>query len=99
MLGEVEIVIDEPRSDEGCRAVVWIPDEEAEGYEHLMSHPKNFPLITSWSRAFVHLSRTLQKGEAVWFVEDDVAGDAESFRQLVTMTAEVGADLSALEFE
>jgi|GEM_PF-1790790 len=60
---------------------------------------ENFPLITSWSRAFVHLSRTLRKGEAVWFVEDDVAGDAESFRQLVSETAAVGADLSALEFE
>jgi len=32
-------------------------------------------------------------------VEDDVAGDADSFRELIAGTARNGADLSTLEFE
>ena len=96
---KVEVIVDDPAPNESEAEVVWIPDEEARGYEHLMSHPRNFPSITSWSRAFVHLARTLRPGGAVWFVEDDVAGDADSFRELIAGTARIGADLSALEFE
>ena len=98
-LGKVEVVVDAPPPDTSSFKCIWIPDEDTQGYEHLMSHSKNFPLITSWSRAFVHLSRTLRKGEAIWFVEDDVASDFESFRQLVIESVKVGADLSALELE
>jgi uncharacterized HAD superfamily protein/hypoxanthine phosphoribosyltransferase len=110
-LGKVEVVVDRPDqgrkdADTGCSgggpdqddpATVWIPDGEAEGYGGLMSESGPFPRITAWSRAMVHLARTLEGDEAVWFVEDDVAGDAGSFAEFVQRTASRNADLSAID--
>ena len=48
-------------------------------------------------RKFLKRTGGATAGEAVWLVEDDVAGDGESFARLVERTTEVGADLSALE--
>jgi hypothetical protein len=78
-------------------ATVFIPDAEAEGFGGLMGRDSDFPQITAWSRAMSHLSRTLRDNEAVWLVEDDVAGDVESFSRLVELTRARDADLSARE--
>jgi hypothetical protein len=78
-------------------ASVWIPDEEAEGFGGLMGREGDFPRITAWSRALAHLAGTLKEDEAVWFVEDDVAGDAESFARLVELSREGNPDLAALD--
>lgn len=99
-LGRVEVIVDQPAGGEHApkeesSTVISIADDEAEGYGGLMSHW--FPAITAWSRAFVHLDRTLKSDEAVWFVEDDVAADARSIAELVRKTAARGADLSAID--
>lgn len=97
-LGKVEVVVD--RWDDAaagdCR-YVRVADEEAEGYGGLMSTSGPFPKITAWSRAMVHLARTLEPDEAVWFVEDDVAGDAGSFAELVRQTIFRSVDLAAID--
>lgn len=62
-----------------------------------MGRTKEFPKVTAWSRAMVHLERTLEDDEAVWFVEDDVAGDADTFARLVAGTAARNRDLAAQE--
>lgn len=109
-LGRVEVVVDRPVQgkvdvgtgisshglDQDDRATVWIPDEEAEGFGGLMGGA-GFPRITAWSRAMLHLARTLEDDEAVWFVEDDVAGDAGSFAALIAATGEADADLTAID--
>ncbi len=100
-LGKVEVVVDQVRSGRADRSFrspyVWIPDEEAEGFGGLMSSSGSFPWVTAWSRALCHLSRTFEEDEAIWFVEDDVAGDAGSFAALVRETAEMGVDLAAMD--
>lgn len=110
-LGKVEVVVDRPEDgvrlgelgagstnglEQNAPATIWISDEEAEGYGGLMSKSGPFPRVTAWSRAFVHLARTLEEDEAVWFVEDDVAGNAEAFAELVRKTAAAQPDLAAL---
>lgn len=97
-LGRVEVMVD--RMDEaatGDRRYIHIPDGEVAGYEGLMGRAADLPPITAWSRALVHLSRTLEYHEMVWLVEDDVAGDAESFAGLVELTLSRNADLSAMD--
>lgn len=106
-LGQVEVIVDRPPANgDGLRPAeddvsghsdVWISNEEAEGYGNLMGKSAVFPLISAWSRAFAHLDRTLAENEAVWFVEDDVAGDAGTFAEWVARTASLGADLSAFD--
>ncbi len=91
-LGRTEVIADSPGG-----GAVWYPDEEMEGFGGLMSDSGNFPRITAWSRAMYHLEATLEDGEAVWFVEDDVAGDAEAFAELVGRTAAAGADFAAFD--
>ena len=107
-LGKVEVIVDRESEEESGgrrpparvmalskRHSVWVPDDEAEGFDGLMGRLDVLPRITAWSRAMVHLARTLEEDEAVWFVEDDVAGDAASFAELVRATCEVDADLAA----
>ncbi len=96
-LGKVEVIVDRPVAATDDRHPIWVTDEEAEGYGGLMSNSGPFPWITAWSRAMVHLARTLEDDEAVWFVEDDVAGDAMSFAELVTLTKAAGAELAAVD--
>jgi hypothetical protein len=91
-----QIVYDHPPLSRDEPNDVWVPDFAARGYQHVMSGSKKFPSVTAWSRAFVHLSQSLEDDEAVWFIEDDVAGDTESFRQLLVRTKEVNADFSTL---
>lgn len=103
-LGKVEVISDRPLdgdSGPGTSAPAGancdhfhLTDDESAGYAGLMS--ESFPRITAWSRAFAHLAQTLGEEEAVWFVEDDVAGDPASFAELVAATSECAADLSAL---
>ena len=103
-LGGTELIIDIPEkrdtligSSSGMK--IFVSDEMTQGYEYLMSNAQRFSPITGWSRAFAHLTQTWCEGEAVWFVEDDVAGDATSFRKLVKATAEIGADFSAFNIK
>ncbi len=100
--GKAEIVIDRVEDPPPCPApsshepeIVWIPDAEARGFEGLMSDSGPFPAVTAWSRALAHLNRTLSDGESVWFVEDDVAGDTESFDCLIRQTQASLPDLAA----
>lgn len=106
-LGRVEVVVDRAEGEpEGQsppvrdmallkRPSVWVPDEEAAGFGGLMGRTADFPRITAWSRALAHLAATMKEDEAVWFVEDDVAGDAESFSHLVELTRARNPDLAA----
>ena len=109
-LGKVEVIVDRreeafipvtrPAGDgqeENPPSTIFIPDAEADGFGGLMSNSASFPWITAWSRAMVHLSRTLEPDEAVWLVEDDVAGDKASFAELVELTATAGVDLAAVD--
>lgn len=89
--------VDSSASTVADRRYIHIPDGEAAGYEGLMGSVSDLPPITAWSRALVHLSRSLKDNEWVWLVEDDVAGDAESFARLVELTRSRNADLSAME--
>ncbi len=91
-LGLAEVIVDTPGA-EG----IWYPDEEAAGYTGLMGFSANFPAITAWSRAMVHLSKTLEPDEAVWFVEDDVAGNSAFFKTLVAKTTATCANLAAID--
>lgn len=102
--GRVEVILDHADPDGADRAgedkdrtYFYISDKEAEGFGGLMSKSASFPSITSWSRALFHLSRTLEENDAVWFVEDDVAGDAATFANIVTLTKASGADLAAVD--
>ena len=70
-LGRVEVVMDTARS-----GGTWYSDVEVLGYDGLMGQTEVFPALTAWSRAFYHLSLTLGEEEAVWFIEEDVAGSA-----------------------
>jgi len=90
--GKAQVIADAP----GGRAI-WFPDEVVKGYGGLMSDSGAFPAITAWSRAMFHLSQTLEDDEMVWFVEDDVAGGATWFEELIRETAATGADLATLE--
>jgi hypothetical protein len=99
---EEEMKIDRCISPDSTRTehcYIYLTDEESDGYGGLMSTSGPFPKITAWSRAFVHLARTLEDDEAVWFVEDDVAGNYESFAELVSKTACQNPDLAALELK
>ncbi len=101
-LGQVEVIVDRPLGDSLASAVadrryIHLGDEEAAGFGGLMSKSGPFPRITAWSRAFAHLAQTVEEDEAVWFVEDDVAGDVDSFAALIAATRAKQADLSALD--
>ena len=91
-LGLAEVIVDSP-GDEG----IWYPNEELDGYGGLMGFSADFPALTAWSRAMYHLSLTLRSDEAVWFVEDDVAGNFSFFETLVGKTAATCADLAAID--
>ncbi|MEK7954212.1 hypothetical protein [Luteolibacter soli] len=91
-LGQAEIILDSP-GENG----IWYGDDVVKGYGGLMSNSSPFPIITAWSRAMYHLERTLQQDEAVWFVEDDVAGNPSFFEALVRETAASGADFSGID--
>ena len=93
--GRTEVILDSPGSSEDDG--VWYPDEEVAGYGGLMSNSSPFPTITAWSRAMFHLEKTLEPDEAVWFVEDDVAGNPEYFEALIRETASFGPDLAAID--
>lgn len=85
-LGRVETIPDAPGAGN------WYPDDLLAGYEGIMGGSE-FGALTAWSRAFYHLAR--QPGdEAVWFVEDDVAGPPEAFRELVSRTLRRNPDLA-----
>lgn len=99
-LGRVEVIVDHPPGVSLAptlteRRYIHLTDREAAGHAGLMS--ESFPGITAWSRAFAHLEQTLVENEAVWFIEDDVAGDPASFAELVRATTAKAADLSALD--
>ncbi len=90
-LGRVEIVADSPAED-----AVWVPDKEMPGFEGLSSFSPNGVRIGAWERAWRHLEQTPADAcGGVWFVEEDVAGSAESFARLMRRSREVDADLSA----
>jgi hypothetical protein len=89
-LGKAEVITDSPQG-----GGTWYPDELLPGYHGLMGFSSNFPPITAWSRAMYHLSQTLEPDQAVWFIEDDVAGSPAFFQQLVAQTSASGADLAA----
>jgi hypothetical protein len=100
--GEGDAEVEQFRGGSGTsmvadRRYIHIPDGEVAGYDGLMGRASDLPPITAWSRALVHLSRTLEDHEMVWLVEDDVAGDAESFARLVELTRSRNADLSAMD--
>jgi hypothetical protein len=95
-LGKVEVVVDRP-SPAINGGHIHLSDEEAEKFGGLMSTSGSFPWVTAWSRALCHLSRTLGDEEAVWFVEDDVAGDKASFAMLARGTAALAVDLVSIE--
>ncbi|MGV3525462.1 MAG: hypothetical protein ACO1RX_14625 [Candidatus Sericytochromatia bacterium] len=90
-LGRCELIVDQP--DAGG---IWIPDHHLRGFEGLMG-ASHFPVLTAWSRALYHAAQTLAEEELVWFVEEDVAGDAAAFRRLVHVTSGVNPDLAALQ--
>jgi hypothetical protein len=105
-LGKVEVIVDRAPGGAASHAedakeadprYVFYPDAEVQGYGGLMSQSSPFPTLTAWSRAMYHLSKTLEPDEAVWFVEDDVAGNPAFFEALVRETADAGADFSALD--
>ncbi|WP_265593911.1 hypothetical protein [Haloferula sp. BvORR071] len=91
-LGKVETIVDQP-GDEG----IWYDDNQVKGYGGLTSHSSHSPPVTAWSRAMYHLAKNLRADEAVWFVEDEVAGSTEFFRALVRRTAASGADLASFD--
>lgn len=90
-LGKVEVILDKP--GEG----LWYSDEVLGGYTGLTSSASAFPPVSAWARAMYHLSLTFQPDEAVWFVEDDVAGNPQAFEALVKETVGRGSDLAAFE--
>lgn len=90
--GRVEIVPDRP-----VDGLAWYDNEALAGYDGLMGQTDVFPALTAWSRAFYHLSLTPGEEDYIWFVEEDVAGDAASWKALVEMTSASGADLAAWE--
>lgn len=104
--GRVEIVLDEPlvgwdtSEREGdfidltLNDSIYIPDSEAGRFQGMMSDPGRFPRITAWSRAFAHIAATSNLADGFWFVEDDVAGDQASFRELVKLTTDERPDLA-----
>lgn len=102
-LGKVEVIVDRafappdgcPTSSIPAGHFIHIPDDELAGHEGLMGRTADLPPLTAWSRALAHLARTLEEHETVWFVEDDVAGDAESFAKLVQATRARAPDLAA----
>ncbi len=99
-LGTVEVVVDTGGpigATEESLHFAHVSDEQVAGFEGLMGRIEDFPAITAWSRALSHLERTLEDDEAVWFVEDDVAGGREAFAHLLGITSDVDADLSAWE--
>jgi hypothetical protein len=106
--GPVEIVVDQSPGDADARtsrtkrgdgqpSEIHIPDCEARGFRGMMSDSSPFPGITAWSRAFAHLATNLNDGESFWFVEDDVAGDAASFKKLIEGTIRRNPDLAAID--
>lgn len=98
-LGKVEVVLDRVGSDDADPAHVLIPEEEAGAFGGMMSDSGPFPWVTAWSRALCHLSRTRRIDEAVWFVEDDVAGNPTSFKALKEATRRVEVDLAAINIQ
>lgn len=94
-LGHVEVVVDRPVRVPCDSPHVHVPDDELAGHGGLMGRTADLPPVTSWTRALAHLSRRLDEDDRVWFVEDDVAGDAESFAALVEATRERDPDLAA----
>ncbi len=81
-MGKSEVILD----TEGGGGI-WYPDELVVGFDGMMSDSGPFPAITAWSRDMFHVSRTLSAGECIWFVEDDVAGGAAWFEELVAALA------------
>lgn len=96
-LGTVEVVVDRLSLESGGGDHVYLSDDIAGSFGGMMSNSSPFPWVTAWSRALCHLSRTLRDDEAVWFVEDDVAGDAASFCALVRETVALDADLVSVD--
>lgn len=89
-LGRCELVVDQPDAPG-----LWIPNTQLTAFKGLMGGA-HFPVLTAWSRAFYHASQTLEEDELIWFVEEDVAGDAAAFATLVRITEKLWPDLSAL---
>ncbi|MBB5353714.1 putative O-methyltransferase YrrM [Haloferula luteola] len=95
-LGKVEVVVDEiPPAGELPGDHVWIPDEEAEAF--VGATTSAIPDTTAWERALAHLEHSYDPEEAVWFVEEDVAGDAEDFTSLLAATRRLNPGLAATD--
>ena len=90
--GPADVIIDE-RSADGTL------ESQMAGYHRLAGFTLDCKPITAWERAFFQLEATICNDSSnIWFVEDDVAGNRESFASLVKRTQEVNADLSARHF-
>lgn len=90
-LGHTELIVDQAEAQG-----IWYPNSLLSGYQGLMGSP-DFPTLTAWSRALYHVHTTLQAHELIWFVEEDVAGNATAFAQLVRATERIGPDLATLQ--
>jgi hypothetical protein len=92
-LGDVEIVSDSPADD-----AIWYPDDAMDGFKFLSGYSHCHKPITAWERAWKHLDQTSgERGGNVWFIEDDVAASATTWRYLAEKTLEVDADLSSVD--
>lgn len=95
-LGKVEVVVDElPAVEELPANQVWIAAEDVEAF--VGATTPALPRTTAWERALAHLERSFNPKEAVWFVEDDVAGEAEVFARLVAATRRLNPGLAATD--
>ncbi len=91
--GEAEVISDSP-----SEVAIWYPDDVMDGFHFLNGFSAYHRPITAWERAWKHLDTTAgeRRGD-VWLVEDDVAGSATAWSELIQRTREVDADLSAVE--
>lgn len=75
-----------------------LKDVEMHGFELMNFFEGQRKAVTAWERGWKLLAERL--GEItgpVWFVEDDVAGGAEAWSELIEATERVDADFSACE--
>lgn len=95
-LGHTEVILDQPVAESNREtAGFYYADEMLAGFRGLMSNEDYFPRYTAWARAFYHVATREGRFERVWFIEDDVAGDSESFARLVDAVGQVVPDLAA----
>lgn len=94
----VEIVVDRPpEHGEHGSEVVFIPDEELTGFEGMTSNLVSDRPYTAWGRGMCRAIRTVQPGDHVWFIEEDVALQPDAFVGLLERTREFAPALATRE--